>query len=204
MRLPGRRAGRQLPPGRPAASGLTLVEVLIAASVLGVAILGMAGAFPTALRQVSYGGQITKATALAHQMMEDIRSDPAYYVPRYAGKNGRGLGTDAPSNFPDDWPWSCTAGWTWGEQFCGNTKLTRWRQDILSDPGDGRRLANGRGTVGVVDHENPVTISTGGGAVVSGITTMLRITVTVFWDEPTGRKQVALTSTVPCAWPGCS
>ncbi len=200
--------------GGPAGAGLTLAEVLIAASVLSVAILGMASAFPTALRQVSYGGQITKATALAHQMMEDIRSDPSSFVvgcrsvtscvgpaAGYGGKNGRGVSTDAPSNFPDDWPWSCTAGWTWGDQFCGNTKLTRWGQDIVSDAGDGRRLANGRGTVAVLDHENRPPA---GGAAVSASTTILRITVTVSWDEPTGRKQVALTSTVPCAWPGCS
>jgi hypothetical protein len=174
--------------------------VLIAAAVLGVAILGIASAFPTALRQVSYGGQITKATALAHQMMEDVRSDPASYIPRYAGKDGVGVTTDAPSNFPDDWPWSCTTGWTWGDQFCGNTKLNRWRQDILGDPGDGRGLANGRGTVRVVDDEN---LPPAGGAALSGGTTILRITVTVSWDEPTGRKQVALTSTTACAWPGC-
>jgi Tfp pilus assembly protein PilV len=187
-------------PGRPSAAGLTLVEVLIAAAVLGVAILGTAGAFPTALRQVSYGGQITKATALAHQMMEDVRSNPASSIPWYAGKDGRGVSTDAPANFPDDWPSSCTSGWAWGDQFCGSTKLNRWRQDILGDPGDGRRLASGRGTVGVVDHENPPA---GGGGAVSASTTILRITVTVSWDEPTGRKQVALASTVACAWPGC-
>ena len=193
--------GQGAGPERPGAPGLTLVEVLIAAAVLGVAILGMAGAFHTALRQVSYGGQITKATALAQQMMEDVRSDPPSTIPKYAGKDGRGVSTNAPANFPDDWPWSCTSGSTWADQFCGNTKLNRWRQDILSDPGDGRRLANGRGTVGVVDHESPPP---GGGAAVSGSTSILRITVTVSWDEPTGRKQVALTSTVPCSWAGCS
>ncbi len=195
----GRRPGASR--GEGGAVGLTLVEVLIAASILGVAILGMAGAFPTGLRQVSYGGQISKATALAHQMMEDIRSEPAAYIPRYAGKDGGGIRTDAPSNFPDDWPWPCPAGWTWGVQFCGNTKLTRWAQDIVQDAGDGRPLANGRGTVAVTDNENPVPA---GGAPVSPSTTMLRITVTVSWDEPTGRRQVSLTSTAACAWAGCS
>ena len=182
-------------------AGLTLVEVLIAASVLGVAILGMAGAFPTALRQVSYGGQITKATALADQMMEDVRSEPTPSILLYAGKDGRGVSTEAPANFPDDWPWACSTGWTWGDLFCGNTRLNRWRQDIRSDPGDARPLANGRGTVDVLDHESPFPA---GGAAVSGSTTILRIRVTVTWDEPTGRKQVVVTSTVPCAWPGCA
>ncbi len=185
----------------PGAAGLTLAEVLIAASVLSVAILGMAGAFPTGLRQVGYGGHITKATSLAHQMLEEIRSDPSYYVLRYNGKNGRGVDTDAPANFPDDWPWSCASGYSWGEQFCGNTKLNRWRQDVIGDSGDGRVLAQGRGTVAVVDHENKVP---GGGTAVSGITTMLRITVTVSWTGQAGGQQVTLTSTVPCTRAGCT
>ncbi len=198
--------GARMAPGRlrregPAGAGLTLVEVLIAATVLGVAILGAAGAFPAGLQQVGYGGQTTKATALAHQMMEAVRSDPSYLIPHYAGKDGRGVSTEIPANFPDDWPWSCTSGWTWGEQFCGNTKLSRWRLDVTGDPGDRRPMANGRGTVAVVDHEHPVP---GGGGAVSGSTTLLRIAVTVSWDEPTGRRQVTLTSAVPCARSGCT
>ncbi len=194
-------APRRDPQEGPGAAGLTLAEVLIAAAVLGVAILGMAGAFPTGLRQVGYGGHITKAASLAQQMMEEIRSEPSYALLRYNGKDGRGVATDMPANFPDDWPWSCTAGLSWGEQFCGNTKLTRWRQDVIGDSGDGRRLAQGRGTVTVVDHENLVP---GGGAAVSGATTMLRITITVSWTEQTGGQQVTLTSTVPCPRAGCT
>jgi len=181
-------------------AGLTLIEVLIAAVVLGVAILGVAGAFPSAFRQVTDGGQMSKATGLAHQMMEDIRSDPPYYIPRYAGKNGLGVATDGPNNFPDDAPWSCTAGILWGDQFCGNTKLTRWAQDVTGDSKDGRPLASGRGTVTVADHENPVPA--GGGAVAAS-TVMLRITVTVSWEQMTGRRQVQFVSTVPCARQGC-
>ena len=207
-------APRRSPTGRAPAAGLTLVEVLIAASVLTIAILGMASAFPTGLLQVSYGGQITKATSLAHQMMEDIRSDPSYFIAGcrgiagcvgpaagYAGKNGGGVSTNTPANFPDDWPGSCTSGSSSGDTFCGNAKLTRWRQDITGDPGDGRKLAQGTGTVTVVDHENPVP---GGGAAVSGSTSILRITVTVSWNDQTGRRQVTLTSTVPCLRLGCS
>lgn len=179
--------------------GLSLVEVFIAAALLGVALLGVAGAFPSAFRQVTDGGQITKATSLAHEMMEAIRSEPSYYVVRYNGKDGRGISTGAPANFPDDWPLPCTAA-TWGEQFCGHTKLTRWAQDLQDDRTDGRRLANARGSVSVVDHENPVA---GGGGAVSPATTMLRITVAVSWDQMLGRRAVQLVSTVPCARPGC-
>ena len=184
---------------RPKATGLTLLEVLLASVVLGVALLGIAGAFPAAFRTVTTGGQITKATSLAHEMMEAIRSDRSDFIPRYTGQDGQGVSTDAPTNFPADWPRSCA--FTWAEQFCGNTKLTRWAQDLTQDAGDGRTLARATGQVTVTDHESPVL---GGGGSVSGTTSILRITVTVSWDDMTGRRQVTLTSTFPCTRPGCA
>lgn len=185
----------------PGASGLTLLEVLIAAAILGVALLGMAGAFPSAFLQVSAGGRMTKAAGLAHQMMEAVRAEPSFFIPRYAGNDGLGVSTDAPANFPADWPWPCASGWTWGEQFCGGTKLARWQQDLAADAGDGLALARVRGTVTVTDHENPAP---GGGGASSAATTMLRVTVTVNWDDQAGRRQVTLTATVPCLRPGCN
>ena len=200
---PGRATGLR-PLRRRKASGppgATLLETLIAASVLLVALLGTSGAFLSAFLQVSGGGHITKATGLAHQMMEGIRSDPSFSIPQYAGRDGRGVSTDAPATFPDDWPGPCSAGWTGGDQFCGNTKLQRWRRDITGDSGDGRALAQGRGTVAVADHENPIPE---GGGPLSAATSLLRITVTVSWSEPTGPRQVTLTSTVPCPRSGCT
>jgi Tfp pilus assembly protein PilV len=180
---------------------LTLLEVLLAAVVLGVALLGIAGAFPAALRTVTAGGQITQATLLAQQMLEAIRIDPSDAIPRYAGKDARGVHTEAPANFPDDWPWPCAEGWTWAGQFCGKTKLTRWRQDLARAAGAERGLARVAGDVRVMDHERPVP---GGGGAISGATTLLRITVTVTWDTALGRRHVTLTSTVACARAGCT
>ncbi len=193
--------GERRPGLGPKATGLTLVEVLLASVVLGVALLGIAGAFPVAFRTVTTGGQITKATGLAHEMMEAVRSDRSDFIPRYAGQDGQGVSTGAPTNFPADWPWSCAGGFTWAEQFCGNTKLARWAQDLGQDNGDGRALANTTGQVTVTDHESPVPV---GGGPISGTTSLLRITVTVSWDDMTGRRQVTLTSTVPCTRPGCA
>jgi Tfp pilus assembly protein PilV len=61
--------------GRPHGTGLTLVEVAFALSVLAVALLGVAGMFPSAMRSVHVGGQTTKATVLARGMVDMIRAD---------------------------------------------------------------------------------------------------------------------------------
>jgi prepilin-type N-terminal cleavage/methylation domain-containing protein len=59
--------------GRPGRPGLTLIEVLIAIGVMAVALLGVASMFPTALRSVMTGGQTSKATMLAREMVEMIQ-----------------------------------------------------------------------------------------------------------------------------------
>ena len=54
--------------------GLTVVEVLVAAAILAVAILGIAGMVPTAYQNVGYGGQMTKAANLAREKMEELKN----------------------------------------------------------------------------------------------------------------------------------
>lgn len=54
--------------------GFTVAEILIAAAVLSLAILAIAGMFPTAYQNVIYGGRITKATNLAGQKMEELKN----------------------------------------------------------------------------------------------------------------------------------
>ena len=58
--------------GRP---GLTLLEILFAIVVMAVALLGVASMFPAALRSVMTGGQTSKATMLAREMIEMIQVD---------------------------------------------------------------------------------------------------------------------------------
>jgi len=55
--------------------GLTLVEVIFALAIVGVAVLGIAGMFPAALRTLVAGGRETQATALARGMMDMLRSE---------------------------------------------------------------------------------------------------------------------------------
>lgn len=54
--------------------GFTLVELLIGASLIAVALLAIASTFPTAYSDVEYGGRRTKAVALAQQKMEELRA----------------------------------------------------------------------------------------------------------------------------------
>jgi prepilin-type N-terminal cleavage/methylation domain-containing protein len=80
--------------GRP---GLTLIEILFALSVLAVALLGVAGMFPSALRSVYAGGQTTKATTLAREMADMIRGDVfGDLVSRYDGFSTQGLSVVCP------------------------------------------------------------------------------------------------------------
>lgn len=53
--------------------GMSLVEILLAAVILAVALLGVAGLFPTAFQNVITGGRITRATLLAEQQLEALR-----------------------------------------------------------------------------------------------------------------------------------
>jgi hypothetical protein len=52
-----------------------LVEVLFALSIMAIALMGVAGMFPAALRSVIGGGHTSKATMLAREMVEMIQAD---------------------------------------------------------------------------------------------------------------------------------
>ncbi len=54
--------------------GVSVVEVLIGASIIALALLAIASMFPTAYSNVEYGGKRTKAVALAQQKMEELRA----------------------------------------------------------------------------------------------------------------------------------
>jgi prepilin-type N-terminal cleavage/methylation domain-containing protein len=56
--------------------GFTLVEVLIAMAVLTIALVGIAGMFPTGYRQVTDAGRMTLGVTAARQILEDLRSVP--------------------------------------------------------------------------------------------------------------------------------
>lgn len=104
------------------ARGLTLVELLIAMTMLSVAMLGIVGMFPVAHQQLRVGSDVTKATALAQQMVEMLRGEPFQVVTRYDATDTR-----MPAAFPIDDP----AG---TPPFRGGSLLERWRDAIMAAP----------------------------------------------------------------------
>ena len=138
--------------------GVTLVEFLIATSIMAFVALGVAGMFPAAFRSVVVGGQVTKATVLAQEMMDMIRNDPFdSLVSRYNGFNTNSLSVTCPLADVDK----------------GDTKK-KWKCDLLADTvkTGGRGLPAAYGTV----------------AVTSPMADLLRVTVTVFWDRNGARS----------------
>ncbi len=65
------------------ADGFSLVEVLIAAAILAVALLAIASMFPTAHTNVDWSGDQTVAVTLAQQRIETLRNQP--YIALAAG-----------------------------------------------------------------------------------------------------------------------
>ncbi len=60
------------------AAGLTMVELLVAAAVVLVAIVAIATIFPVAMSDINLGGDETVAAALAHSFGELIRNESSF------------------------------------------------------------------------------------------------------------------------------
>ncbi len=58
--------------------GFTLTEVVLASSILVVAVLGVAALLPLAYNNIFYASQETKATILAQDLMEQIKNAPSF------------------------------------------------------------------------------------------------------------------------------
>jgi prepilin-type N-terminal cleavage/methylation domain-containing protein len=54
--------------------GFSLVELLVAATILAVGLLGILTAFPVSHRDIVYGGRVSQAVALAQQRMEQLKA----------------------------------------------------------------------------------------------------------------------------------
>jgi type IV pilus assembly protein PilV len=55
-------------------SGVTLIEILIAVTILAIGLLGVAGLQVTAIKGNSHGNTISQATAIAEEQVEIIRN----------------------------------------------------------------------------------------------------------------------------------
>ena len=147
--------------------GLTLIELLIAMSVLSVAMLGIVGMFPVAHQHLRAGGDLTKATALAQRIVELLRDEPLQAVNRYHNAD-----TSQTASFPSDDP-----GGT--PPFRGGSSLQRWREEIAGVR-SAEGLSRGWGRIEVVTLDRR----------------LLAVTVTVGWPTPRTEQTVQLTTYV--------
>ena len=84
-------------------SGFTLVEVLIAVTVLAVGVIAMAGSAAAVTRMIGRGKIDTRATQLATERLETLRRAALFTTPRCTGLPGSG------SQSPAD---NITLAWT--------------------------------------------------------------------------------------------
>lgn len=71
--------------------GFSAIEVLIAAVIVAVALMGLAGLFPTAYRTVDWGGEETVAVTLAKQRLEWLKNQPYTSAPLAPGPTTENL-----------------------------------------------------------------------------------------------------------------
>jgi len=74
--------------------GMTLVEILVAITVLCVGLLGVAILFPTSSTNIDYGGNMSQGTALAQEKIEEFRNTT------FTSVTG---GNDAPTGYTRTW-----------------------------------------------------------------------------------------------------
>ena len=76
--------------------GFSVVEALIAAALIGLALLAVSTLFPTGYSNITYGGRTTTAVAYAQQKIEYLKAIAAYTAP------GQGFNAiDAVCNAPE-------------------------------------------------------------------------------------------------------
>jgi type II secretory pathway pseudopilin PulG len=146
--------------------GFTMMEVLLAATIMVVALLGIASVLPSADMNLHQSGQISKAVALAQQMIETLKNDPFTALPAYQGVDTRNTAT-----YPVDDPNPPIPGNP--GNFMGGSNIARWATDINLYLATGAGITNGFGTIAVSD------VATGP----SGSAILRKMRVAVSWTD---------------------
>jgi hypothetical protein len=134
-------------------------------AILSIALAGVVGMFPVAHQHVGVGGDLTKATALAQQMVERLRDEPLQRVPRYHLADTRQT-SSLPIDDLNEVP-----------PFHGGSSLQRWRQDIASAALGGNALESW-------GHIEATWVDRG----------LLSLSVTVGWPASPTERNVQLTA----------
>ncbi len=149
--------------------------MLVASSILVLALLGIASTLPTADMNLHQSGQISKAISLCQEMIETIKNDPFSQPVLYNGVDTR-VGSTFPVNSPIP-PIPGDAG-----NFMGGSNVTKWANDIALYLETGGGITGGYGTIGVS------SVATDG----SGNDILRKVTVTVYWTDSGRPYQVQL------------
>jgi hypothetical protein len=155
--------------------------------------LGVASMFPAALRSVMRGGNLSKATSLAREMAEMIRSEPfdELLTAPSAGNNWTGYNGFDTRNLtvacPPTTPVSGSASYDTAYL------KKKWTCDIVPDGtlATGKGLPVGYGTVTAVCLNPSGTVNASSPCP----TDIRRVTVTVYW-EAGGSRSITLTTYV--------
>ena len=156
-------------------AGFTLIEVLFAASILLVALLGIAAVLPLADMDMQRAGQISKAVSLAQEMIEMIKNAPFSQLSLYSGVDTRNLAT-YPVDDPNP-PIPGDAG-----NFTGGSNVAKWASDIAVYLPTGSGITGGYGTIAVT------TVASDG----SGNPILRKVSVVVGWTNAGRPFQVKL------------
>lgn len=171
LRHPDAPSPRGLRPG----NGFTIVEVLVAAAILLVALLGIAAVMPTADMNLHLAGQISKAASLAQEIIEMTKNDPFSQLSLY-----HGVDTRNPATFPLDTPNPPIPGDA--GNFMGGTNVAKWANDITVYLATGAGITGGYGTISVT------TVA----ADATGNPILRKLSVTVNWIDGGRPYQVKL------------
>jgi prepilin-type N-terminal cleavage/methylation domain-containing protein len=91
-------------------NGMTLAEMLAAAAIIGIGLVGLASAIPLASYGIQEGNQLSTATFLANQRLEQVRSARWESAGAMVDKVGASPSPTAPpvvgavTTFPDETP----------------------------------------------------------------------------------------------------
>jgi hypothetical protein len=175
------------------ARGLTLVEFLFAVSITAFVGLGVASMFPAALRSVMSGGDMSKATALAREMAEMVRTEPfdTLLTTPNTGNSWTGYNSFDTRNLSVTCPVSAPQAGTTAYDAAYLKK--KWTCDMVADGtlATGKGVPAGYGTVAVACLNPDGSLNSTSPCP----TDLRRVTVTIIWDRR-GARSITLTTNV--------
>lgn len=81
--------------------GFTLIEILVALTILSISLLALAGLMVTTTKNNSFGGHMTEAATLAQDKLEELRAVRCQDIPDGAGSDQKSGATGI--NYARNW-----------------------------------------------------------------------------------------------------